>query len=94
MYDKVFICFEDARKHIREDISRVASSRGAEGDILREELRAVDAAFTTMLVQQTVKRNKLLFTHHQVKPACQCHQDVHKADQCSKVRSIYELLDF
>jgi hypothetical protein len=57
VYDKLFVAYNDAKRHIRDDLGK---RTGAAAEALGAELNALDAAVTAMLVQQTLARNTLL----------------------------------
>eukprot|EP00898_Chlorokybus_atmophyticus_P006587 jgi/Chlat1/692/Chrsp104S00017 len=58
LYDKAFIAFSDARRHINDDMTE-ASSAGASSDA-RAELQALSSAVAGMLLERTIERNLLL----------------------------------
>ncbi|KAJ7549597.1 hypothetical protein O6H91_07G059500 [Diphasiastrum complanatum] len=54
-YDKIFMAYQDAKRHIRDDL---VTAGGAED--MREDLIGLDKAVSCILLQRTIERNSLL----------------------------------
>jgi len=85
LYDKVFMAYNDAKRHIRDDLSHLGG-RNVQEEQLAAELNALDQAVTGMLVQQTLSRNKLLLENHQVQLEHQQEEREKSQQQQSKIK--------
>ncbi|MCO5580616.1 hypothetical protein L7F22_034486 [Adiantum nelumboides] len=57
VFDKIFGAYQDARRHIREDLSAAGSADG-----VKDNLNGLDKAVSCILLQQTMNRNLVLVT--------------------------------
>ncbi|KAI5074701.1 hypothetical protein GOP47_0010662 [Adiantum capillus-veneris] len=55
VFDKIFSSYQDARRHIREDLAAAGSADG-----VKDNLNGLDKAVSCILLQQTMNRNQLL----------------------------------
>nr|XP_024397376.1 signal recognition particle subunit SRP68-like isoform X2 [Physcomitrium patens] len=55
VYDKIFVAYQDAKRHIRDDLVRAVSTED-----VKEELTLLDKAVSSILLQRTIDRNLVL----------------------------------
>jgi len=66
VYDKIFIAYQDAKRHIRDDLERAVSTED-----VKEELILLDKAVSSILLQRTIERNLVLVAGAKVRLARQ-----------------------
>ncbi|GBG75741.1 hypothetical protein CBR_g20988 [Chara braunii] len=66
LYDKIFVEYQEAKRHVREDLN-VAGGMAAAPREVRDEISTLDAALTTLLLHRTIERNQLLVSSAQAK---------------------------
>ncbi|KAG6545239.1 hypothetical protein Mapa_013351 [Marchantia paleacea] len=55
VFDKIFIAYQDAKRHIRDDLAVAGTAED-----VREELNGLDRAVSSILLQRTIERNLVL----------------------------------
>eukprot|EP00249_Psilotum_nudum_P017730 c26463_g1_i1 orf=110-1942(+) len=85
VYDKVFGAYQDAKRHVRDDLVMAGSAED-----VKDELNGLDKAVSCILLQRTIDRNKLLVTH--AKNRLNRHQSGGKEDKGEKIAKPEELV--
>ncbi|KAH7278375.1 hypothetical protein KP509_38G038400 [Ceratopteris richardii] len=90
VFDKIFSAYQDARRHIREDMVSAGSSDG-----VKDNLNGLDKAVSCILLQQTMKRNQLLVTMYKnrISKQQQHPSKDEKGDKSVKPQELVRLYD-
>lgn len=61
IYDKAFMAYNDARQHLRDEMTTASSTSGSSDSTSRIlEIKLADRALATILLERTIERNKFL----------------------------------
>lgn len=90
VYDKIFGAYQDAKRHIREDLITAGSAED-----VKDDLNGLDKAISCILLQRTMDRNQLLVTiaKNQLARQQQHHAKHDKGDKLAKPEELVRLYD-
>lgn len=90
VFDKIFGAYQDARRHIREDLAAAGSAEG-----VKDNLNGLDKAVSCMILQQTMERNQLLVTisKNRLSKQQQHFPKEEKNDKSTKPQELVRLYD-
>jgi signal recognition particle subunit SRP68 len=88
-YDKMFVAYQDAKRHIREDLVRAVSTED-----VKEELNSLDKAVSSILLQRTMERNLVLVATAKARLIRQQHMlKEEKGEKPAKPEDLVRLYD-
>eukprot|EP00250_Pteridium_aquilinum_P008462 c17965_g1_i2 orf=336-2180(+) len=89
VFDKIFGAYQDARRHIREDLAAAGSADG-----VKDNLNGLDKAVSCIILQQTMNRNQLLVMIYKNRLSKQQHlPKEEKNDKSTKPQELVRLYD-